>query len=350
MALLNVLTGLATLVGSLRGNKSKATAASNTDSVGFTDGKTTENVNQTTNEVASSNGTTSSTSADRGSSTSQTTGSTVGNESSSTQTRTVGSESSRGVTTNLGFNSEIMSKLNTLLGGAVSDGSRGIASKGLTDRMLQLNAQSRQPGFNAGAFAGAVSRQANNKTQDVLEGSLNGLIGQTGGTEKGNSMAALLGNRLRNDAATEMVGNTAAARAQGEEIARANQQSLTGQMSQIGGDIMGSLTNLIQSLNGAQGTQVTNQQATNTQSGVQLGNVGSTNTTSNTAVGTTSATSTVNGTQSTDSKSVQGVNSSSVGTQDVKSGSTENVNSTASDGKSLFDKFMEMTTGAVAKA
>lgn len=88
-------------------------------------------------------------------------------------------------------------------------------------------------GFNIGDFVSQGYQAAASQQQAQLEQSVNGLFDSVGGTASGNSMAALLANRLRGDAAANLAGVQANLTAQGNQILRENiGQSVAAQVAQ----------------------------------------------------------------------------------------------------------------------
>ena len=352
MGILETLTGGAALVGTLLGNKKANTTSGVQDSETASSSTATGSQvdNQTTTNNTKGVVKTNNVSLDKTKGVTTTKGTTSNTGTSNINTTNTGTEASKGVTTSLGFDSGIMAKLNSLLGDAIDGAGVGGVQGTLQDRLAQLTS-SGAPNFDPAAFAQGIAAQAESAIGSRLEGSLNGLMTQAGGTEGGNSMAALLGSRLRGDATAELAGVTSAARAQGEEILRAREMGLTSQISQLSGDITGGLTNLIQSLSGAQGTQVNSQTGTSTGTQTQSGVTTDKGTSTGKSVANTTVKSTDKNTQTTNNKATQVVKGTS--TTDQKTSGVSSTQANASQkggGASLFDNFSKMLTDSASKA
>ena len=352
MGILETLTGGATLIGTLLSNKKANTVsgAQDSESVSSASSNGTQNDNQTTKSNSTGVVKTNNTSVDKTKGVTTTTGKTNNTGTSNINTTSTGKETSQGVTTNLGFDSGIMAKLNNLLGGAIDGAGVGGVQGILQDRLQQL-ASAGANNFDPAAFAANITGQAESAIGGKLEGSLNGLMTQAGGTEGGNSMAALLGSRLRNDATAELAGVSAAARAQGEDILRANQQSQTSQISGLSGDITGSLTGLIQALSGAQGTQVNSQTGTTTGSQSQSGVTTDSGSNSGKSVANTTVKATDKNVQTSNNKvnqTVKGKTTTAQTSTDVNK--TQATANQKNGGSSLFDNFSKMLTDSASRA
>ncbi|KAK0039429.1 hypothetical protein Bpfe_031106 [Biomphalaria pfeifferi] len=168
---------------------------------------------------------------------------------SNTNTATTGqSDTSRsGVQQN--YSDATIAGLEDLLGTSFASGATEAGQKALTDRLAQVRADSNRT-FDVSGFVSGITRAAASQTQMDMEGRINEMLSATGGSETGNSMAALLGNRVRNDAAASFAGIASDAMATGEEIRRAGMESNTMQTSQLVGDISGQLGALLEASRG----------------------------------------------------------------------------------------------------
>lgn len=106
-----------------------------------------------------------------------------------------------------------------------------------------------------------------------LDADINSLMHGVGGTTGSNSMAALLGSKLRNEGAAKVAGTRSALTGQAEEIVRSN--ALAG--SQVAGQDQNFLANLLQTLKGGV-TTTTGIESQQTSQNQQTQNTGTTNT------------------------------------------------------------------------
>jgi hypothetical protein len=111
--------------------------------------------------------------------------------------------------------------------------------------------------FDADAFVKGVTDSARTAAMYKLDSDINATVSATGGSTSGNSAAALLANRLRNETGANLAGINANARgtaAQIESGLQANRvQSITG----ITDSVDKSLTSLLAALRGAETQQDT---------------------------------------------------------------------------------------------
>ena len=363
----------ATEVGkqSVKANNTTTTAA-DTKSV---DKNTTKGTNNSTSSGQSFTGT-ESTSTDQGVLSGFNNSNTMNTNSGvSGQTMTGTDQSSvTGVTT--GFDSAIMQQLNGLLGGQIGGGGFQNAQDSIAQQMAQVNG--RTTNFDPQAYAASVAGQAGARLQGDLEGQINGLMAATGGTTTGNSMAALLGNRMRNDTAAELAGIESAARMQGEDLLAKQQASQTEQVTSLSSAANSGLLGLIQSLNGAQQSTSQSTVAANTQavqgfeestgSSVLSGTTGQTSSNTNVTgsqtktqensatAGESSTKSVDKSTTSTDTKSVEKnrqVSKVNNKTNTVSTGTSleERIaNAKSSGDKSLLDSLLGQMDSAITKS
>lgn len=315
MSLMGFLTGAASLFGNKDGKSSNQTQNSVTNSKSEQAATANETKTGTTNQTSSSTGT-STTSG----STSQT-GTTKGTESSVTT----------GATSN--YSADILAGLDQLVKSQLGLGNT--ASAALTDRLTQLQTAAAQPAFDVAGYAKGITDAAAASTQNQLDSQINSILSATGSSEGGNSMAALLGAKLRGEAAANLAGINANAVATGQQIADQQQASLTQQISGLSGDISTQLTNLLAAAKG--GTQ----------------------TTTGTSTGTSSQTSSQTGTTSSTTKesaqtNLQQTEKSSTDqigiTQNVGSSTTKSSGKTSTDSGDLFTKILEQFSKSSAAA
>lgn len=267
---------------------------------------------------------------------------------SRTQQTNVGSVQSTQNTTNvgqsLGFEAGIMDQLNALLGGAIGDSELGAGQTAINTRLQQLAAEGSGAGFDPNAYADRVTAAAATRAQGDLESRINSMQSQVGGTETGNTMAALLGQRLRTDAATEIAGVRASAEAQGQQIRQQQQQSTTDQMLGLQGAGSDTLQGLITALRGAQGTE--------TQVGSTTGSQTSRDTTTGTtrtnadSVSTSTGTSTGRTQQNSNESVIGSSTSQSAATNDVFSDQATIQTDNNDNSSGLFDRIEELFNSA----
>jgi len=281
MSIMSFVTGAASLFGSASGDKKS--------------GSTRTTQNSTTKGETAAKATEAKTSA--GTQTQNSTGSSTSTGSTTQAGTTVGKEQSQttGATTN--YSSDVLASLDAILtqqlgaGGGV--GSAQQATDALASRLQQLQATASQPAFDVNGYVSGITESATAATQSDLDSRINSILSATGSSEGGNSMSALLGNKLRNEASANLAGITANARAQGEQIKLTQDQAITGQIGEMSGGMMANLANLLAAAKGGQqqttgaATAVSNQQqqsAGTTQANTteSVASTGSTTDTSNT--------------------------------------------------------------------
>lgn len=306
MSLLGFVTGAASLFG---GSSGSSTTSTSTSTAG-----TQEQASQAAESKTgtASQSTTSSGTSTTGSTTAQT-GTTTGNESSVTA----------GQTTN--FSADILAQLDQILSSQLgTGGAADTATTALTERLKQIQTQASQPAFDVQGYVNGITQQAAATTQADLDSRINAILSATGSSEGGNSMAALLGNRLRNDAAANLAGIQASATAQGNQLLQQEQSNLTSQISGLSGDLVSSLNSLLSAAKG--GTQTTTGAAT-TASTQQQQQTGTTQTS----------------TQETLNQNVSETQTSNTQQQGLTSAtaqSTTNEKSTTKPTSSLFDNIL----------
>lgn len=302
MSLLGFLTGAASLFGGGGGGGSQSSSS-----------KSTTNSSGTQAVIGSSDTTQKGTQTTTGSST--TTGTIAGTEAATGSNRTTN------------YSSDVLASLDSLLKSALGGGATSAATDALSGRLQQIQAQAGQPGFNVDNYVSGIAAQATAATQSNLDERINSVLSLTGSSETGNSMAALLGNRLRNEAGANLAGVISTARAQGEQIAQGQQESLTAQISGLSSDITNQLATLLGAAKGGVQDTTSKSTATNTQD-------------SSSKTGSTQ-TETLTGSTSTKESGVTEVDQTSTTT---KKGKIK-----TSNGNGLFDK-LASALGAASKA
>lgn len=316
MSLLSFVTGAASLFG---GNSSGSNTSGfvNTNSASDQASSASESKTGSTTQDAKSSG------VSAGTQNTSQTGTTTGKESSQTA----------GTTTN--YSSNVLASLDAILGAQLGNGMAGTgnvagATDALKGRLQQVQDLANKPAFDVNGYVSGITEAAATAGQSDLDSRINTMLSGTGTSEGGNSMAALLGNKLRNENAANLAGVKANATAQGQQIAQAEQTSITGQISGLSQDIMGNISNLLAAAKG--GTQ--------TATGVA-------NTTSNQAqqqTGATNTSQTESLTQNTSQKeamnTVQAGQTASTGSQ------TSSTQEKTQDNKNLFDKVLSAFTNA----
>lgn len=261
MAFGNLLAGVGTLVGALRGGRSGSATNEQQETASTADVNTVakESLKQNQSSRTSSTGKTKTSTRERvlsqvdGRTTDQTTGNVA------TTDTTQGSTATQGATTSLGFDARVMSELNSLLMSATGNAGISGTQVSLAERMSQIADRGAGTNFDPVAFADAIAGQASTRLQGDVESKINSLQSAIGASEAGNSMARLLGSRIRNDAASELAGIAADARARGEQLRAGLDESVTSQLTSLAQSSGGLLTSLIGSLAGAQSTTQSNE-------------------------------------------------------------------------------------------
>jgi hypothetical protein len=308
MSLLGFLTGVGSLFGSGSTGKSSTTQSSSG----------TSNSEQAATTDTSLNGTVTSNQSSTGNQ--NTTGTSAANQA------TTGKESSATTGTTTNYSSDVLASLDALLTSSLGNGAAQKATDTLSGRLDQLKASAAQPAFDVNGYVSGIAQAATSATQSDLDSRINSILSATGSSEGGNSMSALLGNKLRNEASANLAGVISNANIAGNEMAQKQQESLTSQMSGVSNDISTQLAQLLSAAKG--GTQQTTG-AANTVSTQNQASTGST--TQNTA-----ETATQNQTQTEKSDQTQSGVTQTQGTTT----STTKASTKTNDGKTLFDKIL----------
>lgn len=156
-------------------------------------------------------------------------------------------------------------------------GSTAQGASALRDRLTEVQATPIE--FDSDKFVRGVMDAATSTIGSKLTSDVNGLVSSTGGSTGGNSAAALLAGKLRNEASANLAGVNSSAQAQAAEIESNLAQSKTSQLTGITQGLDASLASLLSALKGGE-TQIditgkqseastTKQTGTNTVSGTQ---------------------------------------------------------------------------------
>ena len=150
------------------------------------------------------------------------------------------------------YSDEVLAQVNSLLSAGLTSGQFEEGQEAIGGRLKQVQSAAQEPEFNVDDFVSGITRQAAAATQGNLESNINAILSATGTSETGSSMSALLGNRLRNDAAANFAGITSQARATGQEIKRTDRESLSSQIQGLGGTLSQQILALLSAGKGAQ--------------------------------------------------------------------------------------------------
>lgn len=171
---------------------------------------------------------------------------------------------------------ELLTMLEGLFKDQVGGGKFEAGGDALSSRLNQLLDQSKAPQFDVNAFASGITEQATAGAQLDLESTINDILSASGSSETGNSMSALLANRLRNQTAANLAGISSGAVATGEGIRQAQQQQITEGILGLGTSLSDQILQLIQTTRGAKniGTSTTKEhtKGTGSSSGSSKGN------------------------------------------------------------------------------
>lgn len=189
-----------------------------------TTGKTTGSETTTSNQTNTSTGNTTTTNRDDTRSNAQT-----------TQTQT-------GRTSNLsaGLVSGIEGGISSLLSDVLG-----------SDRAATMSSLAGLQDFDIGSFVDGIMGDATQRINRNLQGSVNSLASQVGGTAGENSNVAILTQQLAGDAAGQLAGIRSQAVGQGQDILRGNAQTIAQTLGITGANL---LPQLIDSIKGGQVT------------------------------------------------------------------------------------------------
>lgn len=235
MGLLSFLTGVGSLFGS-NGSKEKTVSNSSLEQA----------VSGTTQSTGTQSGTTTAQQSE------SQTGSTQSAQQTSTNQSTTGVSTGTQTGTTSNYSAAVLSDLDKLLRTSLNSGNVQDANVALGDRLAQVQSLAAQPAFDVNAYVSGITKAAAAASQGDVESRVNGMLSATGGSESGNSMAALLGNRIRSDAQASLAGTVASATAQGQQLQQAQQESLSSQILSLSGGVTGVLNDLLGAAKGGQ--------------------------------------------------------------------------------------------------
>jgi len=320
MSLMSFVTGAASLFG---GSDKGSSSSTNQYSSGKSEQAATasEESTKTGKQTQTSSGTSTST-------------------GSTTQTGTAtGTESSKTVGQTTNYSSDVLASLDALLtqqlGAGNGVGSAQQASDALAGRLQQIQELAAKPAFDVEGYASGITEAATAATQNDLDSRINSILSATGSSESGNSMSALLGNKLRNDAAANLAGISANARATGEQLATQQQQSITDQIGNLSGGLSSQLINLLGAAKGGAQSTVGSATGTSTQANQQTGTTQSTTKENISSTGTTTET---------------GKTSQSGITQATEEGKVSQKGSVSENEGDLFNKILKAFGSSAAAA
>lgn len=287
-----ILSTGASLLGSLFGNQKNQSQSENSNTLGTStvlgqtklNSSTTQNTNQ------------------------QQTSSQQSGQSSTEQVNTT--QQQTGVTNRL--DSETLGSLTDAVRQALSGKAVGAGGQAAAARLSEV--QNTGAEFDADAYVRGIMEQTSSRLNSDLESGGNKIkstVGARGGT---NSAAALLEAKLNQQGAAELAGVNSQAVATAAEIKRQEQESKTGQITNLAAQTDSQIGNILGAL----------LQATETQSQTAVGSQGTVGSTAGTTTGSTSTTGSTTETTSQTQDQKQATNSaeSTIGSIKANSGST----------------------------
>ena len=146
---------------------------------------------------------------------------------------------------------ELLKSLESLFQTITQGGQFEKAGDAVSGRLDQILQQAAQPQFDVASFAKGITDQAVAGAQLDLESSINDMLSASGISESGNSMSALLANKMRNTTAANLGGISAEATATGEGIRQAQQGQITEGIAGLSGSLSDQVLGIIQSTRGA---------------------------------------------------------------------------------------------------
>lgn len=246
MSLLGFLSGVGSLFS---GGSDKSSSKSNLTQSSSSSSEQAATAQENTNSTTKAN-----TSATGSSSTTGT--------GSTTQT---GAETSTSTGTTTNYSASVLASLDALLTEQLGNGTAQQGSDALSQRLEQIKAQAAKPGFDVDGYVSGIAQAASVDQQNTLDSNINSILSRTGTSESGNSMSALLGNKMRGEASANLAGIVSQAQATGSQIKNAEQESLTQQISGLSNDLGTSLANLLAAAKGGSSTQTGTSDTKNTQ-------------------------------------------------------------------------------------
>jgi hypothetical protein len=149
---------------------------------------------------------------------------------------------------------ELLKSLEGLFMKQMNSGQFESGTNAIQGRLEQLMKQSQDPQFDVDKYASGIRDQATSAAQLDLESGINSMLSQAGVSEGGNSMNALMANKMRNTTAANLGGVFSQAYGEGEQIRQAQQGQLTEGIQGLGGSLVESMLGLIGATRGASQT------------------------------------------------------------------------------------------------
>lgn len=277
MSLTGFLTGIGSLFAGAGGDKSK-TSATGTSTEKATGTSKTANVQNSTGTQVQTGLTGTSQQSKQSTDTKQNT-----NQSGTSNTQQTAAEKSKQNQVTTTYSSDVLASLDSLLKSQLASGTSEQATDAVAGRLEQVQADAAGPQFDVGNYVSGIAAAAGAATQSDLDSRINEILSATGTSETGNSMSALLGNRLRNEAAANLAGIVSNATATGNQIRQQESANTTGQINDLTGNLNAQLNSLLGVAQGGRQETVnvgenTTEQLSKTQDTAQQSTVGSENT------------------------------------------------------------------------
>lgn len=157
----------------------------------------------------------------------------------------------------------LLRTLEEVLGFSLTSDNYQKSTDALSDRLTQLEEQAAQPSFDVEQYTSDVVGRAASAAGIDLESQINQIMSNTGGSISGNSMNALLANKLRNQTAANLAGVEAEARATGEQIQQSREKQITEGITGLSDTVSAQMLGLISAVRGARqaGTQTTSEES-----------------------------------------------------------------------------------------
>lgn len=249
-----ILTTGASLLGGLLGKNENTNQSQNTQTAGTSAGtsKSVMDATTTQNQVQTQNSNQASTQA------------------STQDTQAVSTEQQAGAVTRL--DSTTLDKLTQAVqGGLTGDNSLDIIRR----RMAEIDGSA--PAFDQKAYIDSIMLGARSDVGQQVESATSNVRGRVGATGRSNSAAALLEAKIKNQGAATLAGIQGDAQGKAAELARAEGESKTGQITNLAAQTEAGSANLLNALLQAREEQTTvgsatnNQQTTGSQAGTTTG-------------------------------------------------------------------------------
>jgi len=149
---------------------------------------------------------------------------------------------------------ELLKSLESLFQSQVQGPGFGQAQDAISARLAQLSTQANAPQFDVAGFAKGITDQATAAAGLDLESNINSVLSGSGASEGGNSMNALLANKLKNQTAANIAGISQQATATGEQIRQGQQGQITAGIQGLSSTLSNAILDLIKSTRGASNT------------------------------------------------------------------------------------------------